>query len=259
MSRLPVDAALFDKIAGYYKYRTDYDAQFFRRLAKGLRLDPARSRLLDIACGGGQLAGSLGPSAQTIIAVDHSAGMIATAPQRPNIQYVVHDLERAPFVCEPRAHHAVIGRALPLLPPRNLAITFRRSLHPRGAVVVCGSGFATGTPWIDEFLMLLRSLYTSWTHQDWYGTSIMPRLGYEKRTDFSTVTTIAVDDDFLVGNAISYANGSEKILSDLAGFKSRIEAITAPYKIDGKVTAQVLSWGYVYTRRDSVQPAKSQT
>ena len=105
--------ALFDSVAAGYGRRTEYDEQVFERLAQALPLDASRT-VLDIATGtgAGAVAAGLSPFAKRVYAFDQSANMLAAAARRPNIDYILHDLNLAPFAAPEVCDHVVIGRAI---------------------------------------------------------------------------------------------------------------------------------------------------
>jgi ubiquinone/menaquinone biosynthesis C-methylase UbiE len=71
-------APLFDEVAKNYPHRISYGEKFFDVVAKRLELN-ATSRLLDIACGSGQLASGFARYCGEITAIDQSEKMLELA------------------------------------------------------------------------------------------------------------------------------------------------------------------------------------
>ena len=68
----------FDEVAGYYARRIAYLPKFFEVASEHLALN-ADSRLLDIACGTGELSAGFSNFCGEITAIDQSAKMLELA------------------------------------------------------------------------------------------------------------------------------------------------------------------------------------
>lgn len=78
--------------AAYAQYRPNYPAALFDWLAE---VAPARGLAWDAATGNGQAALELAGRFERVIATEPSAGQLANAPRRPNIDYRQEPAERS--------------------------------------------------------------------------------------------------------------------------------------------------------------------
>ena len=233
--------------ARFYRYRTPYVHKFFTDLTTELGLS-RESVLLDIGCGDGRLGAGLAPYVKKIIAVDASAEMLGRAIKMDNIEYVQIDLSKEVFACESRAHHALIGRTISYLPGDKLRQTLERSLLPGANVLVCGSLFDRGTPWVPKYVAL-RNSYGQRNWQDPFGEEKLISIGYEKVGKIVSFALARVTEKYLVKNALAYGSSAHNIRARLTEFRKELHKILAPNIVNGTLEAKVGSWAYVYSKR----------
>ncbi len=143
----------FDEASRFYRFRTPYIQGFFSKVSEKLGFNSS-TVVLDIACGAGSLSAGLSAFANKVVGIDASAYMLSHAEKSENIEYVQCDLLTDSFACRPKAHHALIGRAIPYLPRDNLQKTLENSLFPEGKILVCGSMLARSAPWVTKYRAL---------------------------------------------------------------------------------------------------------
>lgn len=142
---------LYQGTAGFYdRYRLPYPAVMLTHLVAGSQLS-GRGRLLDLACGTGQLAFPLSPHFAEVWAVDQEPDMVETVRAKASaagmgkLRAVVSSAE----TLDARPDHfelAVVGNAFHRLEREPVA---RRMLHwliPRGHLALCWST----SPWAGE-------------------------------------------------------------------------------------------------------------
>ncbi len=88
--------AAHNRIAKFYRYRTQYGDKFFGRLATRLKLG-RDTEVLDLCCGTGAVAAGLASFCKAIDAVDGAPEMIAHAFADERITYHVFDIGSPDF------------------------------------------------------------------------------------------------------------------------------------------------------------------
>ena len=81
----------------YAKGRPFFHPLVARRVSEVLGLGVPLARALDVGCGTGLSTAALCELAERVVGVDASAAMIAHAPRRAGVAFVVADAERLPF------------------------------------------------------------------------------------------------------------------------------------------------------------------
>ncbi len=122
----------------------------------GLGEPPARA--LDVGCGTGLSTLALGELAAEVVGVDAAAAMVAHAPGREGIAYVVADAERLPFG-EGVFDLLTASQVLHWLDRATFFGEARRVLRPRGRLVVYDNYFAGGPEGDEAFLRWHRESY----------------------------------------------------------------------------------------------------
>ena len=147
----------FDDAAKNYAHRIPYIQSFFAEASKQLGLDKD-SRLLDMACGSGDLSLGFSPYCGEITAIDQSEKMLELARCKvpASVSLVQFDLNQ-PFNLDiGRFDVIAIGRALRYLEKEPLIKLLEQSLNPSGSILVCGSGLAGSTPWAETYTRAVR-------------------------------------------------------------------------------------------------------
>jgi len=148
-ARFPTD--LYRGTAEFYdRYRLPYPTSMLTQLVAGSHLS-GRGRLLDLACGTGQLAFPLSPHFAQVWAVDQEPDMVetvrakATAARMRKLRPVVSSAET--LDAEPDYFElAVVGNAFHRLERDLIARRLLRWLTPHGHLALCWST----SPWVGE-------------------------------------------------------------------------------------------------------------
>lgn len=153
------DADLYSDAAGDYdRYRLPYPPAL---LASLLGRVSGRSRLMDLACGTGQLAFALCSHFSSTWAVDQEPSMVSAVAAR-NVASVRPVAAAAESLSAPAFAFdlIVIGNAFHRLPRERVAALAKSWLRPGGALALCWSDspWAGAEPWQEEF----RAVIASW-------------------------------------------------------------------------------------------------
>jgi SAM-dependent methyltransferase len=237
--------------ASTYGGRTAYLPKFFQLLAEELKLSPA-SRVLDAACGRGEMAIGLSPFVREVVAVDRSSEMLeAVGIETPmNIQFRQatigdnSDLNLGVFDA------VTIGRALRYL-PREAACAFFAEVLPAGkALAVCSSGLSGKTSW--------REIYENVKQEFGYemGASKFVEQEYLQSAPFDQTRLLIVSTNMrctlasLIQDALSYRSLRRRIEADMPAFRMRLAEALAPYfDGNGVLVGEVTSIGMIFVRR----------
>lgn len=242
-----VEKVAFDRTAPYYKYRQPYVEGFFDAIRRKLELSD-RSTILDIACGSGEMAVGISPFVHKVIAFDYSQDMLNEAATRPNIDYFLHDLEKAPFLPGTPCDHALIGRAIPYLPVTNLGLTLD-NLRSGGRVVISGAIFHRSTSWFREY-EAIKNRYRAYRPDKnlFNGHEKMAQLQFQLVDCFSVLKDESFPLEYLAGNVMSIQSCTETILKNPEKFQQELEGLFRPYLNKGMLTGRLSSWANVFAR-----------
>lgn len=235
------------KLADYYRYRTPYLRGMFDALKSRLPLH-TRDNILDICCGSGELAAGLSPLVNHIVAIDGSPEMLALARLVSNVDYHCHDINQPGIpraVLSDEFKHFFIGRAIHWISVESLESTVGSSLAKDGAIVICASGWTSNTPWLGEFNKI-RNRFSSGRTFDWVGKSKLAAIGFSQSQRVAIRKTVYCDLDYLVKNALSYADSGANILEHLQDFRESLASVTAKHTRNGKLTGEIISWAWIY-------------
>lgn len=240
----------FDFTAPFYQYRTPYGEAFFHEMNKRLNFT-SQSRILDIACGSGELSLGVSPYVGKVVGFDFSREMLSRAPASPNVEYRFHDLQNGPFLADAGFDVVLIGRAIPYLPASTLEPTLDKALNPGGKVLVCGGGFHKSTPWYGYYHKL-KDKYRSYFPEmgQFEGTDKMKSMQFELQPvdSFTVMTDMTFTLDYLAKNIASFQSCTQKILANKEGFEQDLLSYFQPYCKNGVLTGRVASWANVFAR-----------
>jgi SAM-dependent methyltransferase len=245
-------SAVFDagSLSELYRYRVDYDPGFFPKLGREAGITRA-SDVLDVCCGGGQLARGIAPFARSVIGVDESARMLSAAPSAANITYIRHDIN-APALPEAiagrRFDQFLLGRAIQWVEAGRFGQILEANLAPGGRVVICGAGWDVTTAWAERFYRLRQTYSRNPVVTDPQGRQKMARLGFRLTGRMSAVAPWEGDLDYLLRHALSYSNSAAGILADLENFQAALEATLAPFLDGGVIRGHTNSWAEIHVR-----------
>lgn len=142
----------------YAKGRPFFHPLVAGRIKEFFGLDEPSGRALDVGCGTGLSTAALRGLAAEVVGVDASAAMVAHAPRRAGVAYVVADAERLPFGAGV-FDLMTVSQVLHWLDRGRFFAEARRVLRGRGRLVIYDNYFA-GAPQGDEaFLRWHRESY----------------------------------------------------------------------------------------------------
>lgn len=241
-----IDAFLLS--AKYYKARISYSDRFFEKLTHALKIT-RETKILDLACGGGELSFGLSRYAGQVTGIDKSHEMLknATDPKIPNVTFYQHDLNQAPVITETKVDLVTIGRAIAYMDAAILKDTFTRSLKRGCPVIICGAGLGTQTSWISTYQQVRQTVRKKIAHADFQGVKKMKSIGYSQLGTIGHTTKAKYRFDDIMNYALSYSSQSQAILENLESFTAALENALAPFREpDGTFAAHEVSWGHVF-------------
>lgn len=212
-------AGLYQGSAGYYdRYRLPYPEAMLTDLIQGAQVS-GRGRLLDLACGTGQLAFPLRRWFSQVWAVDQEPDMVevvrakAAAQRAADVRPIVSDAET--LDAEPGCFElAVIGNAFHRLNRDLVAGRILGWLRPGGCVAVCWSS----VPWIGEkdWQRALASTLDRWKAA--LGAEHRIPAGWERPQQRRPDLQVLSDAGFEVAGRHEFISEHRWSLPELAGF-----------------------------------------
>ena len=239
----------FETSAAFYHFREPYSLEFFETVAKRLNLT-RRTRMLDVACGPGNLAIGFAPYTGTSTAVDHEPEMLRFARMNAaeagtDVRFIeagIEDLnaETGSF------DFVTIGRALHWLPNAATLAVLERVIAPDGHIAICGST-QTDSPvnaWAKKYGELRRACGNdpneSRYHVDkdqWFAPFRFKRFD-EVRVEHQQ--RVAIED--LIGRALSFSTTSPAAVGDRRPqFEAELRESLGPFTADGVVEEELVS------------------
>jgi ubiquinone/menaquinone biosynthesis C-methylase UbiE len=155
---------LYRGSARYYdRFRVPYPPVLIEELLSRTEVD-GRGRLLDLACGSGQISFSLHGSFKEVWAVDQEPDMVEVAQQKAeeagihNIRFLVSSAEDLLAPAE-SFDVVAIGNAFHRLRRETVARNARRWLRPDGylALLWGGTPWRGPAPWLDRWMTLVKA------------------------------------------------------------------------------------------------------
>jgi SAM-dependent methyltransferase len=206
------------------------------------------SKILDLACGNGQISAGLSPFIGNAFGVDFSTEMLAKAIKNEKISYIHHDINSKSIILPEVLDHFFIGRAIHWIDIAALRKIIGSYLRPGGSIVILGAGWSSETRWLRPFLEV-QSRYSSKRKIDFIGKEKLKEVGFEliERLEIKARTTCSID--YLVKNSLSYNRTYSNIIVKIEEFQQAIAALAAPHqRTDGFLDATVVSWALVYRK-----------
>ncbi len=238
--------------AKYYKARISYSDKFFEKLAHALKITQ-KTKVLDLACGGGEISFGLSRYAGQVAGIDKSLAMLkdATSQITPNVTFYRQDLNQAPVVTETKVNLVTIGRAIGYLDPAILKGTFTGSLKRGCPVIICGAGIGQKTPWIASYQQVRQTVRQKRTHVDFQGMKKMKSIGFSHLGTIGHTTKANYRFNDIINYALSYSSQTQAILENIEMFTAALESALAPFReSDGTFSAHEVSWGHVFRTND---------
>ena len=234
--------------ARYYKARVSYSDKFFEKLARALKITQ-KTKILDLACGGGEISFGLSRYAGQVVGIDKSHAMLKSAKSQkiPNVIFYQQDLNQAPVITDTKVDFVTIGRAIGYMEAAILKGTFTSSLKHGCPVIVCGAGIGQQTPWIDAYRQVRQTVRQKVTHADFQGVKKMKSIGFSQLGTIGHTTKAKYRLSDIVNYALSYSSQIQAILENIESFTANLESALAPFReSDGTFSASEVSWGHVF-------------
>ena len=242
----------FSLSARYYKARVAYSDKFFEKLARALKITD-KTRILDLACGGGEISFGLSRYAGQVTGIDKSHEMLqnATSQKVPNVTFCQQDLNQAPVMIDTKVDLVTIGRAIGYMDAAILKGTFTSSLKRGCPVVICGAGIGQQTPWIGAYRQVRQTVRQKIAHADFQGVKKMNSIGFSQLGTIGHTTKAKYRLSDIVNYALSYSSQTQAILENIESFTANLESALAPFKeSDGTFSVSEVSWGHVFRSDD---------
>ncbi len=244
----------FETAVEFYRYREPYPREFFESVAARLALTHA-TRLLDVACGPGNLAIGFAPFVGSCTALDREpemlrAARLAAADAKVDISFIQTRFED--LDCGDCSFDFVtIGRAQHWLAREATLAVLERIVAPGGAIAICGStvrGSHTN-PWVAKFKEVRRAWASdpdesryNINMDEWFALSRF-RKSDEIRVEHRQRVTI----DELIRRALSYSITSPAVLGKgRAQFEAEMRAALEPFAREGEIEEEVVAKGTVF-------------
>jgi SAM-dependent methyltransferase len=223
---------LFSSAAAYYaRYRPGYPQSLVDALAAGAGLDGTQ-RVLDIGCGTGQMTIPLARHAQTLVAIDPVAGMLAHGRQAAraagadNIIWLEGDSSQITALAGPGADLAVFAASFHWTDRAAVLAALDEVLAPGGAVVVVNDvlGDSEDPDWVHA-IARIRARYLGDRHRA--GTAIYSHRAVLASSAFSALDTLTwswsrqLTVEEVTGLQLSYSFSTPALLGDNARTFSR--------------------------------------
>lgn len=239
----------FETSAVFYHFREPYPPAFFKTIAKRLNLN-RQTRMLDVACGPGNLAIGFAPYVGTSTAVDREPEMLRfarvnAAEAKADIRFIEGGIEDLDV--EKRSFDFVtIGRALHWLPHETTIAVFERVLAPGGRITICGSSPADSP--VNAWAAKFRDIRRAWAddpnesryHVDldqWFALSRFHRI-----EDIAVEHRQSVTIADLIGRALSFSTTSPAVVGDRRPqFEAKLREVLEPFAVDGVIEEQLVS------------------
>ena len=238
----------FATAAGYYSYREPYPPEFFAHVASRLLLS-AKTRMLDIGCGPGNLAIGFAPFVGVSTAIDVEPEMLHAAQAAAKsagveISFVQQPIERLEASAN-SFDFVTIGRALHWLSPEPTLAVLEEVVSPAGRIAICGSkaSDSTANAWNAEFTRLRRA----WSADPdesryridvdrWFAPS-----SFRNLDEVEVPYRHGVSIPELVARALSFSTTSPEVLGERrAEFEAEVAAALLPFATNNAVEEELL-------------------
>jgi len=244
--------AAHSALAPYYKHRAPYCEELFAGLAERLGLN-SRSRLLDVCCGGGEVASRLADYAGKIYAIDGSTKMLSFAPRKDNVAYAQCDVNAATFWAGEPIDHIVIGRAMHWIGIDGLKNLIDANLNPGGSVVTCTALYLQDQPWQPALDRVLQKYgkQSKKAPVDVAGIPKLSALGFEfaDRLQFTRNVRFDVRQLMLIQLSYGYRGLLSNVTANMDRFMDDLATELSCYLRDGNLESVLLNWALIFQRR----------
>jgi SAM-dependent methyltransferase len=244
----------FEAPVEFYRYREPYPAAFFENVAARLALDRG-TRLLDVACGPGNLAIGFAPFVGSSTAIDPEPEMLraakaATAEANVNVTFVETRIEELDCA-DDSFDFVTIGRALHWLQRETALAVLEQVVTRGGRIAVCGS--TTSEAPVNGWAAKFKEVRRAWASEPdesrykidmdaWFAASRFRRID-EIAVQHLHKLTIAE----LVRRALSFSTTSPAVVGERRPqFEAQVKAAIEPFATSGVLEEEVIAKATVF-------------
>ena len=247
----------FETTAEFYKFREPYPPPFFQTLSETLQLGK-HTRMLDVACGPGNLAIGFAPYVGTCLAIDIEPEMLRVATETASQTNITFQQTPIEDLTAPQSSFdfVTIGRALHWLSRETTLAVFERIVAPNGCISVCGS-MSTDTPanaWVTKFKEVRRAWASDpdeskykIDYDEWFAPSL-----FRKVDEITVKRQHSITIPHLVRRGLSFSTNSPASLGDRRSqFESAVEVAVMPFATNGLLEEELFVKANVFARPQS--------
>jgi len=208
------------------------------------------TNLLDLCCGGGQLAMGFSKYVGHVTAVDASREMLKYAPRVANVDYICADVNSPQLLetlGEKKFDHFSIGRSIMYFEDNSLVALANKYLKAGGSLLVMASGWSQKAEWFQVFDRLRRNYGLGGT-VDCHGAARLTNLGFKIQDRVSVQAKVSCDIPYLVQHAMSYPASYDGVKSRLEDFKADLSRELTTHLRNGKLLGILSSWAVIHRR-----------
>ncbi len=244
----------FEAAVEFYRFREPYPARFFELVAQRLALT-RDTRMLDVACGPGNLAIGFAPYVGKCVGIDREPKMLRAARQAAsaagvNVTFVETAIED---LCagSKSFDFLTIGRALHWLPRDATLPVFEAVLAPAARIAVCGS--TTSETRMNDWTAAYKQVRKAWSSdpdesrynidmEQWFAPS-----RFRKIKDISVEHQHRVTVDDLIARALSFSNTSPAVVGEKRPkFEAEIRAAIEPFARAAEIEEELIAKATVF-------------
>jgi SAM-dependent methyltransferase len=235
----------FETTAEFYKFREPYPPPFFQTLSETLQLGK-HTRMLDVACGPGNLAIGFAPYVGTCLAIDIEPEMLRVATEAASQTNITFQQTPIEDLTAPQSSFdfVTIGRAIHWLPQEASLAVFERVIAGNGLIAVCAAA-ATDAPcnaWTANF----RDLRRKWSN-DYDESRYRPDLDawfapspFRRTHELTATQTYTFTIEHLINRALSFSVTSPAVLGDRrTEFESELRTALDPFANNGALQEEI--------------------
>ncbi len=209
----------------YAKGRPYFHPQIISRISTYLSLAKPVAHAIDVGCGTGLSAIALKTIAERVVGVDISAEMIALAPSKPYIAYLVSSAERLPLIGD-GFDLMTVSQAFHWTSRSEFLAEARRVLHNHGWLIVYDNYFSGQMDENIEFKQWVEEYY----HREYptpprasvnFGTEDAEKEGFQ----FSRQETYPNSSRFSLEGLVSYLMTHTNVIAAIEGGNKNADGV----------------------------------
>ena len=242
----------FETAAEFYRFREPYPTAFFERVAIQLGLGP-KTRMLDVACGPGNLAIGFAPFVGSCTAIDIESEMLRVARKDSahlKIQFLQGPVEKLDSATG-AFDFVTVGRAIHWLLRDETLDVFERVISAGGMIAVCNSAAtdAECNAWTKGFKDVRR--HWSEDHDEsryrpdldaWFAGS-----RFQKSDHIEAIGRYGFTIDELIGRALSFSVTSPSVLLQRQpDFQAELRRVLEPFAVAGMIEEELVAKALIF-------------